>query len=155
MNAATVLFQRLAASRLVVRPGPVVGMWKVIAWWEIRRFLYNFVVGVTGAAVCALMLGCALVCERVLGEPIGFPDPPLFVVFAVLFYAAVANVCYTGGWVAELIVRVVWQERSSHFGEISFTLGLVFSVLLTCLPVFLVLPIAAVRLAGHFLPIVH
>jgi hypothetical protein len=92
-----------------------------------------------------------LVCERVLGEPVGIPDPPAFAVIVVLLYGIMANVCYTGGWVAELLVKATWREDVGRFGEISFILGLAFSVLLTCLPGALVVAVAGFRLVWHFL----
>jgi hypothetical protein len=48
----------------------------------------------------------------------------LFAVFAVLFYGVMANVCYTGGWLAELLVEI----GDSHlflFGFLIATVGVV------------------------------
>lgn len=144
------LVRRLASSRLVCRPVPLDGWLRVVAWWELRRAPYNLIVGATGVAVCALLLACGTVCERVLGDPIGIPDPPLFAVIGVLLYGLVANICYSGGWILELIVIAVWREVGTKFGEVAFTLGLLFSVLLTTLPALIVLPVAAVRLISHY-----
>jgi len=80
------------------------------------------------------MLCTAFIAEKIIGDPIGWPDPPLFAIFGVVFYGIAANVCYTGGWLAELIALEVWGEKAKDFAEISFTLGVVFSIFLTLVP---------------------
>ncbi|MFM7215909.1 MAG: hypothetical protein ACKO3H_13635, partial [Verrucomicrobiota bacterium] len=62
------------------------------------------------------------------------PDPSIVAVFGILAYGVAANVCYSGGWITEWIVRKVWRERAGAFGEISFVLGFLFSILLTLVP---------------------
>jgi hypothetical protein len=104
-----------------------------------------------GLVSTALCLGTAILCEHFLGEPIGLPDPPFLAILAVVIYAVMANVCYTGGWVVELIVGKVWPEEGKSFGIISFAIGLVFSMLLTLLPGFLIVGIGGIRLLIHAL----
>ena len=140
---------RILKLRLFTRNEPPQSTWQVIAWWEARRIPYNLLVGAMGAISTAMCLVTAISCERFLGEPIGLPDPPFVAVLAVIIYAVMANVCYTGGWVAELIVGKVWPEERKSFGTISFTLGLVFSMLLTLLPGVLIVGIGAIRLLIH------
>jgi hypothetical protein len=82
--------------------------WAVIGWWEARRVPFNLLVGATG------------------------------LVTGVIAFALAANVCYTGGWVAELIVRKTWPNQAEQIGPISFALGLGFAVLITLLPVLVV-----------------
>jgi hypothetical protein len=125
--------------------------WQVVLWWEARRLPFNLVVGATGAVTSAVMLVTAVVCEKLIGESIGMPDPPVLILFAIGAYAGAANVCYTGGWVAELLALKVWGERARSFGEIAFGLGVAFSVLLTLLPAALTLLVASLRLALHAL----
>jgi hypothetical protein len=91
----------------------------------------------------------AALCEHFLGEPIGLPDPPFFAVLAVSLYALMANVCYTGGWVAEIIAGKLWAEEGEHFGKISFFMGLVFSLLLTAIPGILIAAVGSIRLLAH------
>jgi hypothetical protein len=110
------------------------GAWDIIAWWELRRIPYNLIVGAAGFGSTVLIVGTALITEQVTGEPVGLPDPPIFAVLAVVAYAILANVCYTGGWAAELLSRRVWGDRAQAFGEIAFTLGTVASVFLTLIP---------------------
>ena len=63
------------------------------------------------------------------------PDPPFFAFIGIILYGVMANVCYTGGWVTELIVKKIWPDQSEQFGSLSFTLGLVFAVILTLFPI--------------------
>lgn len=116
------------------RATPPQSAWSIIGWWESRRLPYNLFVGAAGLVSVALSLITALVTERVTGEAVGLPDPPIFAIFGVVAYAVVANVCYTGGWVAELLSRCVWGDRAEAFGEIAFTLGTVASVFLSLIP---------------------
>ena len=113
-------------------------MWAVVGWWEARRIPFNLIVGATGVVTACLILVVALVSERWLGIPIGLPDPPVFVIFGVIAFAVAANVCYTGGWVAEWLVRKAWPTESERIGPISFALGIVFAVVVTLSPSVLV-----------------
>lgn len=107
---------------------------QIILWWEARRIFFNIVVGIAGAASIVVMLFSAAIAEKLFNEPIGWPDPPIFAIFGVIAYAVAANICYTGGWIAELISREVWGEKAKGLAEISFTLGVVFSFFLTLVP---------------------
>lgn len=108
----------------------------MLAWWEIRRVAFNLLVGVTGVVTCGLIVLIAMVAGVVLGKPVSFPDPPIVVLPPILFYGIAANLCYTGGFVGEWLATRVWGAESGHFGEILFSLGVVFSVLLTVVPAF-------------------
>lgn len=122
----------------------------IIGWWEMRRLPYNLLVGAAGVITCALCLVTGLLCEHFLDDPIGLPDPPIFAFFAIFAYGIMANICYTGGWMAELIVQKLWPTQGEAFGKISFFLGLIFSILLTLAPGVFVAVIGGVQLAGHF-----
>ncbi len=87
-----------------------------------------------------------LIGENFLGIPIGITDPPILSIFAVIVYAIMANICYTGGWITELIVASVWELQGQHFGKISFALGFIFSVLLTIIPGILIVLMLGVEL---------
>jgi hypothetical protein len=130
--------QRLAASRLFHRQAELRTRWQVVWWWETRRPLYNLIVGTAGVLSCLLLLGLAAFSEHRFGEAIGLSDPPLFALFLAAFYGIAANICFTGGWIAELLARSVWREDAGSFGEIALLLGTLFSVALTLLPVVLV-----------------
>ncbi len=107
---------------------------EVILWWEKQRIIYNFLVGLCGALAGLLMFILAWVAEQTVGEPIGIPDSTFFAFIAVIFFGIAANVCYTGGWIAELLVRRIWKESGASFGRISFGLGTIFSMVLTFVP---------------------
>jgi len=95
------------------------------------------------------MVAVAFTCESRGGPPIGLPDPPAFALLGALLYGILANVCYTGGWVTELLVAKVWSVDTSRFGPIAFTLGTAFSVLLTLMPAGLIVVGAVLTSCGH------
>jgi len=99
------------------------------------------------------MFATALVCERLIGEPIGLSDPAIFEVIGAIVFAIMANVCYTGGWVTELLLERVWGLRPPRFAQIAFTLGLLFSTVLALLPGVAILLFGAVSLVLHALGI--
>ena len=61
-------------------------------------------------------------------------------------YGIAANLCFTGGWVAELFVKRLWPGRIAVFGEVAFFVGTVFSVLLTLVPAGLCFVVLVIRL---------
>lgn len=122
------------------------GALDVIKWWEVRRIPFNLIVGATGALTMIVTLVVAAIASEKFGEPLGLPDPPIFAVFAVIAYGIAANVCYTGGWLAEILARSIWGDRAGSFGEIAFALGLGFSILLTLAPAALFTVVLILRL---------
>jgi len=138
--------QKILSWRFFARREEVVGTWNIIKWWEVRRIPYNLIVGATGVFTCLALIGVTvigtLIFEKAWGEqPSLLPDSPIFAMlfygFAVMAYGVAANVCFACGWIVEIFVRKVWRERAGAFGEISFALGLVFSILLTLVPIVL------------------
>jgi hypothetical protein len=122
----------------------------VVAWWEVRRIPFNLIVGITGAISAVIILLTAFFTERIVGEAIGLPDPPFFAILAALAYGIMANVCFTGGWIAELLSRRVWgSDRVEAFGEVAFTLGTIFSVLLTLLPAAVISALGIYAVLAH------
>jgi hypothetical protein len=101
----------------------------IVAWWERRRPMYNAVVGGTGLATLAII-------NLVGALP---PEPrALFVPFpAIVVYAVMANLCYSGGWALNLLVQRLWGDEVRPIGPVLFRQGLIFSVGLTLLPVIL------------------
>ncbi len=95
------------------------GSLSIVAWWESRRILFNLIVGVCGLPTLAIVYLTGLV------SSFGF----LF--WGTIEYGLLANVCFTAGWICELIARSWWQERAKFLGPILFSLGMIFSVLLT------------------------
>jgi hypothetical protein len=123
--------------------------WDVIVWWESRRIPYNLIVGATGVASAIVMLLTGLVTEHVVGDAIGVPESPLFAIFAVIIYGIMANICFTGGWILELLSHRIWGARAEAFGEIAFTWGTLCSVLLTLIPAALTVVFGAYRVIAH------
>lgn len=99
---------------------------EVVTWWEKRRLLFNVAVGTAGIA----SLGSILMANAV-HAPSGGGVPFI----AVVVYGLVANFCYTGGWIAELLLRPVFGRRTGTVGATIFRYGLAFSVVLTLLPI--------------------
>jgi hypothetical protein len=127
----------------------------VIGWWETRRIPYNLIVGSAGILTCIAIAIVAMGNYIFFNSDFGLPDPPLFAIFGVILYGILANVCFTGGWVAELIVQRIWPEEANRFATTSFSLGLILSVLLTLTPAILVGVAGIFKLVSHFLGIVH
>jgi hypothetical protein len=81
------------------------------------------------------LIVCAFMAESMVGEPIGLPDGPLLGVFGIFFYAILANLFYTGGWICELLMRTtVTAERSDALGLKAFRVGVKMSILITLCP---------------------
>ncbi len=140
------LARRVLAHRFFVRAGEDLSGWGTIRWWEMRRIPYNLAVGAAGIVSCLVVVACELIVENVQHVGAGpMPDPPLFALVAIVFYAIAANACYTLGWMVELLVRRIWGPASGAFGTITFALGLGFSVLLSLVPGLVVI---AVTVAG-------
>ncbi|MHC4618424.1 MAG: hypothetical protein ACYTEQ_11810 [Planctomycetota bacterium] len=100
----------------------------VIGWWEVRRIPYNLIVGLPGIASLAMFfLFIHLAHELEPGEDAVEP-------LAIIFAPIAINILYTGGWMAELLLRIVWREESPHIGPILFKLGVSLSVIAVLLP---------------------
>ena len=110
-----------------------------------RRVPYNIIVGIAGIAGSTLAFILGFAAER-RGMEVPWPDPPLFLFGFVVLYGLAANVFFTGGWISELLARRIWGGRAAAYGEISFSFGTVFSVLLTLLPSALFTIIVSIRL---------
>jgi hypothetical protein len=99
----------------------------VIAWWEKRRLAYNVAVGATGLGTLVAVNAIGLVGP----EPHPFFPPAI----AFLVYGGLANVMYTGGWVAELLLRPVFGRKTPVVGATLFRYGFAFSIGVTLLPI--------------------
>ncbi len=132
-------------SKFFCRPQRELSPWQIIHWWESRRIIFNFYVGLTGILACIIMFITGYITEATLGEAIGIPDPPLFGIITAVVYAIGANICYTGGWISELVARRFWPSESSSFGRISFFLGTSGSILLTLVPPLVTVCVAMVE----------
>jgi hypothetical protein len=95
----------------------------IIRWWEARRFRFNVLVGAVGIATWLLVMfaGSAAV------KPGKDFEEPLAMLFGPFLYGAMANVCYTFGWIVDTIS---YRGTPPHL----YKAGLIFSIVLTALP---------------------
>ncbi len=100
---------------------------RAIWWWEARRIPYNLVVGIAGVVSLMLFylfinLAHGLQFGEDLVEPIA------------LFAAPIAiNVCYTLGWITELLWRAC-GSRSLTIGPALLKIGVCFSLIVISIP---------------------
>jgi hypothetical protein len=120
------LLARIRASNLFRRDTPIANYKGAIGWWESRRVAYNLVVGIAGMFSGFLALFTAVAASTLLSVDFGIPNPPGFAIIVVVLYAIMANVCYTGGWIAEIFIRKLWPHDADRFATTSFFLGLAF-----------------------------
>jgi hypothetical protein len=147
--------KRLRASSLCRREASISSSRDVIGWWEARRVPFNLIVGIAGILSCVIAGLVILGGYFLFGGDFGLPNPSLFALFSIIIYGILANVCFTGGWLAELAVRRIWPHEADQFATVSFSLGLVFSVLLTLSPAILLGAAAIFNLLGHLIGIAH
>jgi protein-S-isoprenylcysteine O-methyltransferase Ste14 len=102
---------------------------EVILWWERRRLYYNAIV----AAFCFLRLGVAAL------PPASDSLLPGTVIAVLLI--VMSNIWYTGGWIAELLLRLIAGDRMLWFAPVMFALGILFSLLFSALLMFSFVPI--------------
>ncbi|WP_420126566.1 hypothetical protein [Longimicrobium sp.] len=116
-----------------------------IRWWESRRLVFNQVLGATGlVSLIGMVFFAAL------------PPNSVYVSLEVLvgaaFYGALANVCYTLGWMIELLARLMWGRNAPNLGPLLFRQGTIFAVGLTFLPMLLSVIFWIVSVIGWILP---
>jgi hypothetical protein len=121
---------------------------RIILWWELRRVVFNGVVGFTGVVTCAIAVIAGLIVESRGGQAL-FPDGGIFVLLGIVLYGVMANICYTAGWVFELIAHKWWPAEASAFGRLSFLFGIGASVVLTLLPAILIVGGSIIELLAH------
>ena len=107
--------------------------WSVVGWWERRRSAFNLAVGAAGIATLTTINLFGLLPPH--GTWLGIPVVPIAV------YAVLANVGFTAGPVADLVIRRLWGNQHSAIGPALFRYGFAFSVGLTLLPI----PLAAIE----------
>lgn len=116
----------------------------LLRWWEARRLTYNLLVGGAGLVTLTVVGLVSLLPPRQ-------PLPPGFPWLGVVVYGVLANLCYCGGWLAELGMRALWRDEAPFAGPAMFRQGLSFAVGLTLLPIPLVVLSWIVRVAGRLL----
>ena len=102
-----------------------------VRWWESRRMVFNKAVGTAGLVTLAgVSLFAAL-------PPFSSALTLPMMLMAAVVYGTAANVCYTLGWVTELLARRAWGRSAPDMGPLLFRQGLIFSVGLTLFPLLL------------------
>jgi len=96
----------------------------IIRWWEERRHTYNAVILSVGFASLLLVLigGSAAV---KLGEDF---EEPFAMLIGTAIYVAMANVCYTLGWVVDTVLY------NGHPRKQLYKSGLILAAVLSALP---------------------
>lgn len=112
-----------------------------VRWWESRRLVFNKAVGAAGVVTLA---GVALI----VALPPYASSVSWEMLVAAAVYGVAANVCYTLGWMAELLARRVWRRSAPDLGPLLFRQGLIFSVGLTLLPLLVAVGIWMARIVA-------
>lgn len=121
-------FIRHLWNRLFEVPDEPRSLIDVIAWWELRRIAYNFIIGSVGAVSLVIFF------ISILSTGILEPGEDAVEPMALIAAPIVINICYYAGSVAEIILRVLWPRKRSYFGPILLKLGLAFSLLIVTFP---------------------
>jgi len=135
----SILNRLLGPSLFLGEVGPR-SAWRIIGWWEVCRVAFNLIVGIAGLVTLATGILAMGIANAFLETPLHRLDPPLF--FFALIYAVAANLCYTGGWLAELVCRRMWPATRGDLAPLWLRLGLVFSIFVTLLPAVLAVAFA-------------
>ena len=96
----------------------------IIRWWEARRHTYNGTLLAVGFVSLLLIMtaGSAAV------KPGADFEEPLAMIIGTVIYVAMANVCYTLGWV----VDTIWYNGNPR--KRLYKSGLTLAVVLSALP---------------------
>ena len=98
-----------------------------LVWWESRRWLYNRAVGLAGLAT---LTGVSFFFSL---PPFAEGPPPVgMAIGASLLYGVAANVCYSMGWVVEMVARRLWGRAAPDMGPLLFREGLHVSLASLC-----------------------
>lgn len=112
---------------LISRPKPQMRPIEIIAWWEIRRVPYNLIIGITAVFSLALfLLLITAVGELKPGEDAVEP-------MALMAAAVIMNLCYTAGWVVELVLMAI-RRHDARMGPLLFKAGTAFSLVVAVIP---------------------
>jgi len=108
--------------------------WDTIVWWELRRIPYNLVI----LAVGTISFGIIELIGSYVVEPGEDVVEPLLIWIGGAAYGLAANLCYTLGWITEIL----WTWGDATLAEAMrpkvFRIGLAFSALLTLSPAILI-----------------
>ncbi len=110
------------------RPSEPLSRLGVVAWWEIRRAPYNLILVILGAiSLFILFLFIELAHELKPGEDAVEP-------MALFVAPLAANICYTGGWMVELVSRVIRPKTTTPIGPVLLKVGVGLTAVVVLLP---------------------
>jgi hypothetical protein len=107
---------------------PSVRWWRVILWWELRRIPFNVLIGVYGVMCLAIFFW------GILGSGILRPGEDAVEPMALVAAPFAVNICYTFGWLVELVARLVRPSLTPRLGPRLLRLGLGFSMFVISIP---------------------
>ena len=123
-------------------PSTPISSWGVVAWWELRRIPFNFVIGSYGVFCLLIFLWAITTSGRL--PPSEDPVEPI----ALLLAPFGINLLYTLGWIVEVPARRVLPDLSPSFGPRLLMLGLILGVVLSTIPAAMWTGIRALQLLG-------
>ena len=100
---------------------------KVLLWWELRRVIYNVFLVLSG--ILSLFILSLIIQD--LGS---FFSPPLFLFIGIIAFVVVANICYTAGWIFQLITIKSNNKFINKIKPKLFVIGLLFSFVIVLMP---------------------
>ena len=109
-----------------------------IIWWEKRRPLFNLAVFLSGIITLFCVLTMVSIYDSKVGET--FDWEPII----IPLYAILANICYSFGWLLDLIY---WRKMNFHPRVKWIKYGTYFSIGLTLLPI----PLTAIGMVYQIL----
>jgi len=116
----------------------------LLKWWESRRPAFNLIVGGTG--LVTLFAAQLLLWLPPGSSPFHLREVPML----VLVYALLANVCYSGGWLTELVLERFMGDDAPPAGPSLLRVGVTVSIGITLFPIALAGLDWAFRLIRHF-----
>lgn len=99
-----------------------------------RRIPYNFIVGSVGIVTLMIALLSYVIIDTHAPGELVLSEPPFFIVFWIVLYVIMANICYTFGWIIEMAVQYVFPEYSDDFASLTFFWGIVLSICIMLFP---------------------
>ena len=113
---------------LFTNPQEPRSLWRIIAWWELRRIPFNIVVGTYGVLCFAVFLSAITTSGDLQpGEDAVEPLALLAAPFGI-------NLLYTLGWLVEVPARLLVPGLSSRFGPMLLKLGFGLGLFLITMP---------------------
>jgi hypothetical protein len=101
-----------------------------IIWWELRRIWFNVALTLTCACSFAILLGIG---SRLV-QPGDDVIEPLALIFGGVVFGVGANVCYTLGWITELLWSGGDTSRTEALRPAIYRRGLLFSLAVAAAP---------------------